>query len=180
MLLSGPASLPPVDGDGGVSCRVTVTAAPEDRAADDAVPPPFSAGAERSLLEACAAGQEGPAAAALSAGAAPAATDPAGRTALHLVVAGQHSPGTTNRLVRLLHDWGAPLEAPDAQGLTPLLEAASAGNTAALLVLAELGAAWDAADQRNNTLLHLAAGSGNPQTVAAALDRLPRESPALG
>ncbi|KAF0304128.1 Transient receptor potential channel pyrexia [Amphibalanus amphitrite] len=149
------------------------------RPAETLAPPPHAPAADglgRRLLEACSAGDVEAARAALQAGAHPALLDPAGYTALHRVAAGWHSPETTARLVRLLHDWGAPLETANARGQRPVLQAAEVGNTAALLVLAELGAVCDAVDHRGNTLLHLAASSGNPQTVSAALDRLPADA----
>nr|QCO69761.1 pyrexia [Amphibalanus improvisus] len=107
-------------------------------------------------------------------GAKPEAKDAVGTTALHVVASARHPFNVTIELVCILNEWGAPLEAvntPEEQ--TPILKAAQAGNTAALLVLAELGASCEARDQRDNTLLHLAAASGNSQTVSAALDRLP-------
>ncbi|KAF0296921.1 Transient receptor potential channel pyrexia [Amphibalanus amphitrite] len=109
-------------------------------------------------------------------GARPEIKDAVDTTALHVVAAARHPIDVTIELVRLLHDWGAPLETANARGQTPVLQAAEVGNTAALLVLAELGATCDAVDHRGNTLLHLAASSGNPQTVSAALDRLPADA----
>ncbi|XP_037091953.1 transient receptor potential channel pyrexia-like [Pollicipes pollicipes] len=106
-------------------------------------------------------------------GADPATPDAVGDTALHVVSRVHHPIDVTIELVRLLREADAPLEATNMAGLTPLHQAAAAGNTAALLTLVELGARCAGQDARGNTLLHAAVTSGCASTVSAALDRLP-------
>lgn len=66
---------------------------------------------------------------------------------------------------------GAPLQALDAHGDTPLIAAAYSGQTEAVVRLLDAGAPVDGRSDRGMTALHAAAYRGYPDIVSLLLDR---------
>jgi ankyrin repeat protein len=95
------------------------------------------------------------------------------RTALHVLaradwlhhVSGGDAAEAAGELVRL----GANLEAPDQDGLAPLLLAAVGGRKEILEALLAAGADATASDKRGRTVLHLAARHASVEAFAAIL-----------
>jgi hypothetical protein len=69
-----------------------------------------------------------------------------------------------------LIDYGARLEAQDAEGYTALMYAANAGRDEALRQLMEYGADFNAKDRQSSTPLMFAAQGGHAQMVQTLLD----------
>lgn len=74
-------------------------------------------------------------------------------------------------LVRALAGAGAPLEAADRDGATPLLRAASAGRAEALAALLDAGAGIETPGRKSRTALMNAAEAGHADAVRLLLER---------
>jgi len=75
------------------------------------------------------------------------------------------------RIIRLLVEHGADLEAVDSNGYTPLRWAAGCESYHKLDLLSELGANLEAADRDGNTALHDLAREAAPDTVRLLVER---------
>ena len=85
----------------------------------------------------------------LNAGADAAHTDTLGNTALHNWVYHQNST-----ILEMLLSWGCPLDAPNSDGRTPLMNAAIGGYSEAILALLEKGANPNSRDKDGISVLH--------------------------
>jgi hypothetical protein len=127
-------------------------------------PQPFTR--EQRLLEAAREGDRATVERALELGVPVESADDLGRSALLLAA---RDAGDLE-LVRFLHERGAEIDRPDADGRTPLSFAAAAGRLELVRYLAREGAAVDSKDDRDRTPLFHAVLFDRRETVAWLLE----------
>ena len=113
----------------------------------------------------------------LNAGINPNIVDQMGQTALHLffdhvnlakVVVKRHSK-IVDETIRLLHNYGADLNAADFKGRTIAHQAAAFGDVKTMQILLELGVVASSLDNDRNTPAHVAAYHGNLEVLECLL-----------
>jgi ankyrin repeat protein len=92
-----------------------------------------------------------------------------GKTALHRAVEESLRDASRVELIRLFVKNGAGMEIRDAEGNTPLMEAARSGFAAVVKLLADLGASPQARDFKGDTPLHSAVDSDRSELAALLL-----------
>ena len=85
-----------------------------------------------------------------------------GRTPLHIIASKKNAD---TAIIDLLMNYPLDINSPDKKGYTPFAHAARKGNLAMMRKLRYYNAALFTRDKQNNTYLHLAAASGDLQTV---------------
>ncbi|XP_020628757.1 uncharacterized protein LOC110065914 [Orbicella faveolata] len=117
----------------------------------------------------------------LNAGINPNIADHLGKTALHLffdhvnlakVVVKRYSKIVPDT-IRLLHDYGADLNAADFKGRTVTHQAAAFGDVETMQILLELGVVVASLDNDRNTPAHIAAYHGNFEVLQCLLHCVP-------
>lgn len=101
-----------------------------------------------------------------------------GRALFHTLRRGEgDDPATSLRIARMLLSYGADVNYTALNGQTPLIVAASTGNTDAVVLLLQNGADPQAVDWRQKTALDYATSSQAPGPLISALKYPPEPKP---